>query len=404
MLTAAGAIPFAAAHAQSRDSIIVTRDVKIPMRLGAPLKARVYRRPGPQTAPVILSIEIDTSAARDRLARAFAAAGFAVVIADPRAGDDKHVGRDGYDAIEWTSGQPWCDRRVVLEGTGDGANAAWNAAREHPPALTAMLTRSPSRLLPWSDQNFADITVPVLMIAGAYGEPQGSAVGTFTRYARAAATGGARAAFLTVGTIGAADSQLLEKQYFDFLLGRGGIPALLRNRVNYMALNDGSWHSAETLEEIGAVFTSYPLHHAVGADGSPSLGERARDEEPADTLLPLGRVYETPVGAPLPIAGFPSVTLWIAATPAADVTVLIEEVRADQSVLPLGSSAGQTKLAEGAVPGAPSRWEFSGFGSVATTLAKGSKLQLRLRAPAGTVVFHDVERYSRLILPVVKSH
>ena len=91
-----GAVPFASGASQATDDIIVARDVKIGMRAGAAIRARVFRPAGKTPRPTILSLETDTTDARERSARALAAAGYAVVIAAPR-GDATQIVRDGYD-------------------------------------------------------------------------------------------------------------------------------------------------------------------------------------------------------------------------------------------------------------------------------------------------------------------
>lgn len=404
LIASVGAIWTSPLSAQAPGEVIVTRGVRIPMRTGAPLLARVFRAGGPPR-PAILSLESDTTPARENRARALAAAGFAVVIAEPRKGDDKHVGRDGYDAIEWAGGEKWCDRHIVMEGTGEGANAAWDAAREHPPLLAAIFTRAPARSLDWSDQQFGSIAVPALMIAGALGEPQGSAVRTYERYARAEAFGSPRAAFLVIGKLDDDELVGLESGYFGWSLGRGAVPALLHGRVNYRTLHDGSWHSAETLDAIGAVATSYPLHTSVGPRATPVgfLGSGARDEEPADTLKSGSKTYETPLTAPLDLAGFPSVTMWVQSAPGAVATVTIEEVRPDGTVLTIGRSAGTEPRPDSVSASGPLRWEFSEFGWIATRLTAGSRLRLTVQGPPGVVIHHDTERYSRVILPVIRQ-
>ncbi len=418
MLGALGAAPFASAAPQAAADVIVARDVTIGMRVGAAMHARVFRPPDKALRSTILSLEADTTEAREQGARALVAAGYAVVIATPRgdarqagsAGYDKQVGRDGYDAIEWINDQSWSDRRVVMIGTGEGANAAWSTARERPPSLAAIVSRVPARPLRWTDTEVARVAVPVLTIAGAAGEPQGAAIETFARHSR---SGGVHVGFLVVGTLSAGQFQDLEQQWCNSTLGRGPSPPLLRGRVNFMVSTDSSWRSADSFEAIGAAPTTYPLHTDAGPRAPPGgfLGRGARDEEPADTVATGAKSYETLLEAPLDLAGRPAVTLWLAyePPPVAVVSSLsrmasLDEVLADGRIVSLGTSAGQhdftdTTASQGNGPG---RWDFTSFPWIARRLAAGSKLRLTVNG-ASTVIYHDVERYSRVVLQVVRA-
>jgi hypothetical protein len=418
LLGALGAAPLASAAPQAAADIIVARDVKIGMRAGAAMHALVFRPPGKALRSTILSLETDTTEAREQGARALVAAGYAVVIATPRsdarqagsAGYDKQVGRDGYDAIEWIDDQSWSDRRVVMIGTGEGANAAWSTARERPPSLAAIVSRVPARPLRWTDTEVARVAVPVLTVAGAAGEPQGAAIETFTRYTR---SGGVHVGFLVVGMLSAGQFQDLEQQWCNSTLGRGPSPPLLRGRVNFMVVTDSSWRSADSFEAIGAAPTTYPLHTDAGPRAPPGgfLGRGARDEEPADTVATGAKSYETLLEAPLDLAGRPAVTLWLAyePPPVAVVSSLtrmasLDEVLADGRIVSLGTSAGQHDFADTTASqgNGPGRWDFISFPWIARRLAAGSKLRLTVNG-AGTVIYHDVERYSRVVLQVVRA-
>jgi predicted acyl esterase len=418
LLGTAGATPFASAVAQAAGEIIVARDVKIGMRAGAAMHARVFRPPGKALRSTIFSLEADTTEARELRARALAAAGYAVVIATPRdnakqagSGDyDKQAGRDGYDAIEWIDDQPWSDRRVVMVGTGEGANAAWSTARERPPYLAAIVSRVPAWPLRWTEAEVSRVAVPTLTIAGSAGEPQGAAIETFTRHTR---SGGVHVGFLVVGTLGAGQVQDLEQQWCDWTLGRGPSPPLLRGRVNFMVVTDSSWRSADSFEAIGAVPTTYPLHTDAGPRAPPGgfLGRGARDEEPADTVATGAKSYETLLEAPLDLAGRPAVTLWLAHEPppvgvASSLPRIasLDEVLADGRIVPLGTSAGQHSLTDSTASAGsgPDRWDFTSFPWIARRLAAGSTLRLTVKG-ASTVIYHDVERYSRVVLQVVRA-
>lgn len=398
-------MPFGAAAAQGADSIIVARDVKIGMRTGPALRARIYRPAGKAVRPAVISLEADTSEARERSARALAAAGFAVVIAAPRAGDDKHVGRDGYDVVEWINDQSWSDRKIVMAGTGEGANAAWNTARERPPHLAAILARTAARPLEWSNTDILRTVIPALSIAGSAGMPQGAAIATDSAYTSVTRLGGPPTAFIVIGALSEGVLDELELEWFNWAAGRGNLPTLLRSHVNYQVANDSTWRAAGSLAGVGATPTRFPLHTNAGPRNAPGgfLGDATRDEEPADTVADGGKEYKTLLGVPLDVAGRPSVTLWFDHAPQAGVGVSLDEVLAGGATISLGESAGRLMPADSTAPkNAPRRWDFDGFAWTARTLIPGSTLRLTVRAP-GAVLFHDTERYSRVILPVVRA-
>jgi hypothetical protein len=155
--------------------------------------------------------------------------------------------------------------------------------------------------------------------------------------------------------------------------------------------------------------TSYPLHSNAGPRAPPGgfLGGPTRDDEPSDTLADGRKSYETLIGGALDLAGRPSVTIWLAYEPptAHQVRILsIDEVLADGRTISLGESSGHLAAADsaGVAPTGPRRWEFSSFPWIARRLAAGSKLRLTVNG-AATVIYHDTERYSRVILPVVRE-
>jgi hypothetical protein len=411
LLAAVCALPLARASAQDSSSIIVARNVKISMRTGAPLLARIFRPVGTAPRPAVLSLENDTTSAREDHARALAAAGYAIVIAAPRAGDDKHTGRDGSDAIEWINDQSWSDRRIVMAGTGEGANAAWNAAREHPPHLSAILVMAAARPLGWTETEVRRVVTPVLSIAGSAGDPQGFTLDNHELYVRTQHAGAAPTAYLVIGTLKQPDLDVLERQWFDWAVGRGPIAPLLRKRVNYLVVNDGIWLGADSLEAIGARPTSFPLHSNAGPRAAPGgfLGEAPREDEPADPVSGE-KTYETLLGSTLNLAGRPTVTLWLNHEPPPKPLVpfqarrlFLDEVLADGATIRLGENGAATVIADssGAPGSAPDRVEFTNFPWIARRLAAGSKLRLTINGPA-TVIYHDIDRYSRVILPVVK--
>ena len=163
--------------------------------------------------------------------------------------------------------------------------------------------------------------------------------------------------------------------------------------------------AASSFADMHAFSTSFPLHTNAGPRNAPGgfLGDAARDGEPADTLPVGGKEYKSLLGAPLDVAGRPSVTLWLDHVPQAGLGVTVDEVRADGAVISLGQSAGRLIPADTAAPKIPQReWRFDAFPWTARRLAPGSSLRLTVRGEGG-VLYHDTDRYSRLILPVVRG-
>ncbi|CAM5692669.1 hypothetical protein SMICM304S_03940 [Streptomyces microflavus] len=74
--------------------------------------------------------------------------GYAAVVQDTRGRfrsegewaplDWSQEGPDGYDTVEWTARQPWCDGNVAMAGTSYQAIVQWLAAMEKPPHLRAI--------------------------------------------------------------------------------------------------------------------------------------------------------------------------------------------------------------------------------------------------------------------------
>jgi putative CocE/NonD family hydrolase len=132
-------------------SIRIDHDVEMKTRDGVTLRADVYRPDAPGRYPAILSRTPYNKAAhmdpiRYCLPVPAARAGFAYVIQDIR-GRFASEGEwdfldltaanesDGYDAIEWVAGQPWCDGHVGMAGGSYVAETQMAAATANPPSL-----------------------------------------------------------------------------------------------------------------------------------------------------------------------------------------------------------------------------------------------------------------------------
>ena len=156
------------------DSIVIEKDVEVPMRDGARLLADVFRPHGDARVPAILNlgpyqkdklwVPPDTLEEKPNPYMSWETVnplwwvprGYAAVRVDGR-GSGKSQGQcepwslaesvDFYDAIEWAAAQPWCNGNVGLSGISYFAINQWFAANQQPPSLKA--------IIPW--EGFADL-------------------------------------------------------------------------------------------------------------------------------------------------------------------------------------------------------------------------------------------------------
>jgi uncharacterized protein len=166
--------------------ILMEKDVDVPMRDGALLKADVLRPAGDGKFPAILNLgpyqKDKLWIAPDTLEEApnplmnwetinpqwWVPRGYAAVRIDGR-GSGKSAGQcepwslaesiDFYDAIEWTAAQPWCSGKIGLCGISYYAINQWFVANHQPPALKA--------IIPW--EGFADLYRDALFHGGLLG-------------------------------------------------------------------------------------------------------------------------------------------------------------------------------------------------------------------------------------------
>jgi uncharacterized protein len=163
--------------------IVVEKDVDIPMRDGARLKADVFRPDDAGTFPAILNLG---PYQKDKLwvppgnleekpnplmnwetvnPQWWVPKGYGAVRVDGR-GSGKSPGEcepwslaesiDLYDAIEWAAAQPWCSGKVGLSGISYFAINQWFVANHQPPSLAA--------IIPW--EGFADLYRDALFHGG----------------------------------------------------------------------------------------------------------------------------------------------------------------------------------------------------------------------------------------------
>ena len=163
--------------------VLVDKDVDVPMRDGALLKADVFRPDDGGRFPAIMNLG---PYQKDKLwvppptleeapnpymnwetvnPEWWVPKGYAAVRVDGR-GSGKSPGQcepwslaeavDFYDAIEWAAAQPWCSGRVALSGISYFAINQWFVANLQPPSLKA--------IIPW--EGFADLYRDALFHGG----------------------------------------------------------------------------------------------------------------------------------------------------------------------------------------------------------------------------------------------
>src|SRR6476660_77887 len=161
-------------NAVDETTILIEKDVDVPMRDGGRLKADVFRPKDGKRVPALLNLGpyqkdklwIPPSNLEEKPNPLmnwetvnplwWVPRGYASVRVDGR-GSGKSPGQcepwsfaesvDFYDAIEWAAAQPWCNGNVGLSGISYSAINQWFVANLQPPSLKA--------IIPW--EGFADI-------------------------------------------------------------------------------------------------------------------------------------------------------------------------------------------------------------------------------------------------------
>jgi len=168
---------------EQRYALRIDKDVDVPMRDGARLKADVFRPDAAGKFPAILNLgpyqKDKLWTVPDTLEEKpnpymnwetvnpewWVPRGYAAVRVDGR-GSGKSPGQcdpwslaeaiDFYDAIEWAAAQPWCNGNVGLSGISYYAINQWFVANLQPPSLKA--------IIPW--EGFADLYRDALFHGG----------------------------------------------------------------------------------------------------------------------------------------------------------------------------------------------------------------------------------------------
>ncbi len=151
-------------------ALIYEKDVEIPVRDGAVLRANVYRPTDAGRYPVIMTLgpygkDLHMSELHDSAyvkleeqgqllnwetpnPEWWVPLGYAVVRVDQRGSGaspgfldcfSEQQNEDYYDAIEWAAAQPWSTGKVGLLGVSYYAMSQWQVASLQPPHLTAMI-------------------------------------------------------------------------------------------------------------------------------------------------------------------------------------------------------------------------------------------------------------------------
>ena len=148
------------------DTMVIQKNVEVPMRDGAKLMADVFRPQGTEKVPALLNLgpyqKDKLWVAPDTLEEKgnpymnwetvnplwWVPQGYAAVRVDAR-GSGMSPGQhepwshaeaiDFYDAIEWAAAQPWCNGKVGLNGISYYAMNQWYIANLSPPSLKAIM-------------------------------------------------------------------------------------------------------------------------------------------------------------------------------------------------------------------------------------------------------------------------
>ncbi|OGO61422.1 MAG: hypothetical protein A2029_00840 [Chloroflexi bacterium RBG_19FT_COMBO_47_9] len=124
-----------------------TWGVKIPMRDRVCLNATIYQPGDGKYVPVIFTLTPYVADAAHLRGIYFAQHGYVFAAVDSRGrGNSEGIfepfaneANDGYDIVEWLSGQSWCDGQVAMWGGSYGGYVQWMALREAPAHLKTIV-------------------------------------------------------------------------------------------------------------------------------------------------------------------------------------------------------------------------------------------------------------------------
>ncbi len=374
-----------------------------------------------------------------------------------------------------TSGMAFAELDKLVGNTGT-AFAQW---QQHPTQDSYWAVATPS------NDEFSRINLPMLTITGYYDGDQPGAMEYYRRHMQFAlrnATSrhylllgpwnhsGTRAPVQEFGGLKFGDAMMfdafaLDKQWYDWTMGSGSRPELLKDRVTYFVAGANEWKSAPSLGTITdqslelrlgsdyfdhTVFRSGKL--AESQDGSVTQSRYIYD--PLDTSwaeLGQGEHYLTDQAEVIrtdgsglifhsdifdeatEITGYIQLDAYLEMdVPDTDINVTLYEIKADGSSIALTGETQRARYRESLqqqtliVPGEVNLFTFDRFYFFSRLIAKGSRLRLFIRPANGlnnqrnynsgkpvsfetsedartaNVKLHHSERYpSKLILPIV---
>lgn len=137
-----------------KPSIKILWNVRIPMRDGVTLSARVYCPHPSDPQPVILTMTPYGADHYHSRAMYFAGHGYNFAIVDCRGRGDSEGdfipdvtdAADGYDTVEFLAAQPWCDGQVAMWGGSYSGDNQWKTLRARPPHLKTIIPAAASHL------------------------------------------------------------------------------------------------------------------------------------------------------------------------------------------------------------------------------------------------------------------
>lgn len=133
-------------EAADRSSVIVERDVPVPMRDGVVLRADIYRPNAEGKFPVILQRRYVDKRTIVDFGYTAAARGYVAIIQDVRgrfaSGGEFYPFRDeandGYDTVEWAASLPYSNGKVGMWGASYVGVSQMLTAMAHPPHLAGI--------------------------------------------------------------------------------------------------------------------------------------------------------------------------------------------------------------------------------------------------------------------------
>jgi putative CocE/NonD family hydrolase len=145
---------------EGKYSVIVERNVEVPMRDGTVLRADVWRPGAEGEFPVLIErTPYDkTSSSESSLGAGeyYASHGYVTIVQDVRGrfasdgefypfrDDGDGEKKDGYDTVEWAAEQPWSNRKIGTIGGSYSGSTQYRMLSSQPPYLVAQFVRQSS--------------------------------------------------------------------------------------------------------------------------------------------------------------------------------------------------------------------------------------------------------------------